>query len=251
MRIAMLSDIHGNPIAFDAVLEDLQTQGPIDEYWILGDHFNQGYDPIGAMERIFNLPSPRCVTGNTDRYAIHGGRRGPSLERIIKDPENMVNMLASVEQGNGWARGAVSAMGWYDWLKDLPFEQRTTLPDGTRLLGVHASLKSDEWVVIDTTTAAEAEDMFPNQADLVFAGHAHAESDKTLNGIRYITLGGIANPLTSDMRAKYAILEADESGYQVIFRHVAFDYEKVIEAIKAAQHPSEPWLLKFYQRTKA
>lgn len=249
MRIAMLSDIHGNPIAFDAVLEDLQTQGPIDEYWVLGDHFNQGYDPVGALERIFKLPVPRCVTGNTDRYAIYGGRRGPTLERIIKDPENMVNMLTSVEQGNGWARGAISATGWYDRIKNLPFKQRTTLPDGTRLLGVHASLKSDDWVVIETSTAEEAEDMFPNcKADLVFAGHAHAESDKTFNGVRYITLGGIANPLTSDMRAKYAILEADASGHQVLFRHVSFDYEKVVAAIKSAQHPSEPWLLKFYQR---
>ena len=249
MRIAMLSDIHGNPIALDAVLEDLKTQGPIDEHWILGDHFNQGYDPVGAIERIAKLPALRCVSGNTDRYAIHGGRRGPSLERIIKDPENMVNMLTSVEQGNGWARGAVTATGWFNWLKNMPFEQRLTLPDGTRLLGVHASLKSDEWVVIETTTAQEAEEIFPNhQADLVFAGHAHAESDKALSGTRYITLGGIANPLTPDMRAKYAILEADTSGYQITFRHVAFDYQQVVDAIKKAQHPSEPWLLKFYQR---
>jgi hypothetical protein len=73
------------------------------------------------------------------------------LERIIKDPEKMVNMLTSVEQGNGWARGAVTATGSYDWLKNMPIEQRTTLPDGTRLLGVHPSLVSDELVVMKDT----------------------------------------------------------------------------------------------------
>ncbi|MFT5365502.1 MAG: putative phosphodiesterase [Candidatus Latescibacterota bacterium] len=172
------------------------------------------------------------------------------MERIIKDPEKMVNMLTSVEQGNGWARGAVTATGSYDWLKNMPFEQRTTLPDGTRLLGVHASLVSDELVVMKDTTEKTATEIFPDiQADLVFAGHAHEESDVTLGSVRYITLGDVANPLTFDMRAKYAILEADASGYQVILRHVAFDYQQVVEAIKAAQPPSEPWLLKFYQRS--
>jgi len=105
-------------------------------------------------------------------------------------------------------------------------------------------------VLLKDTTEKTATEIFPDiQADLVFAGHAHEESDITLGSVRYITLGGVANPLTSDMRAKYAILEADESGYEVILRHVAFDYQQVVEAIKAVQHPSEPWLLKFYQRS--
>ena len=180
MRIAMISDMPENSIAFDAVLDDIRSQGGIDSYWILGDHFNQGYDPVGVMDRISKLPSPRCVSGNTDRYAIVGGRRGPSFERVIKDPR-LLNALVSVEQGNGWARGAISATGWFKWLKDLPFEQRMTLPDGTRLLGVHASLASDELVVVEDTTAKEAEKMFPDcQADVVFAGHAHLEPAQRL-----------------------------------------------------------------------
>lgn len=252
MRIAMLSDIHGNSIALDAVLEDIQLQGDIDEYWVLGDLFNQGYDPVGVVERLARLSPLRCVSGNTDRYSIVGGRRGPSFERLMANPD-LMQMLESAEQGNGWARGAVTATGWYEWLRDMPFEQRLTLPDGTRLLGVHASLMSDELVVVKgVTTEEEAAEMFPDcQADLVFAGHAHAESDVTFNGVRFITLGGIANSLTSDKRAKYAILEADESGYKVIRRPVEFDYASVIDAIKAAHHPSEPWLLKFYQRVSA
>ena len=84
---------------------------------------------------------------------------------------------------------------------------------------------------------------------MVFAGHAHLESNLTFSGVRYVTLGSIANPMTSDLRAKYAILDADESGYKIVRRHVEFDYQQVIEAIRAAHHPSEPWLLKFYQHS--
>ena len=250
MRFAMLSDIHANSIALDAVLDDIRSQGGVDSYWILGDHVNQGYDPVGVMDRLSKLPEIRCVAGNTDRYVVKGGRLGPSMERILADPEQRIKQLESVEQGNGWARGALATMGWFEWLRDLPFEQRTTLPDGTRLLGVHASLVSDELGFLHDTSAGELKGRFPDcQADLIFAGHTHKETDLTFNDVRYVTLGCIANPMDSDLRAKYSILEASETGYSVIRRRVEFDYPSVVDAIKAAHHPSEPWLLKFYQRS--
>jgi predicted phosphodiesterase len=246
MRIAMISDIHGNPVALDAVLADIESTGGVDEYWILGDHVNQGYDPVGVIERLAKLQPKKCISGNTDRYLVDGTRRGPSIERVLANPE-LMGRVVSAEQGSGWARGALTATGYYRWVCDLPFELRMTLPDGSRLLGVHASLETDEWVPIETTTAEEAAEYFPNvNADLVFSGHAHLESDHVFDGTRYITLGSVANSMNDDLRPKYAILEADESGYQVTRRRVELDYDQVVEAIKSAQHPSEPWLLKFY-----
>ncbi len=246
MRLAMLSDIHGNSMALDAVLDDIRAQGGVDGYWILGDHVNQGYDPVGVMGRLGQLSKTRCVWGNTDRYVVKGGRRGPSIERIEKDL-SLLSALVSVEQGNGWTRGALSATGWFEWLRDLPFVQRTVLPDGTRLLGVHASLVSDELGFVENTTPEELRQRFPDcQADLVFAGHTHEEADLSCDGVRYLTLGGVANPLTGDRRANYAILQADKSGYTVIRRRVDFDYDKLVEAIRATHHPSEQFLLKFY-----
>ena len=249
MRIALLSDIHGNSVAFDAVLGDIESQGGVDSYWILGDHANQGYDPVGVVERINNLPETRCVTGNTDRYVVKGGRRGPSLKRLLKD-HSLMAQLESVEQGNRWARGALTARGWFEWIRDLPFEQRMTLPDGTRLLGVHASLVNDVLGILEDSTEEELRAKFPDSlADLIFAGHTHAEADLTFSGVRYVTLGSIANSLTSDRRACYSILEATESGYEIIRRRVEFDYDQVMAGIKASHHPSQKWLLKFYQQT--
>lgn len=249
MRLAMLSDIHGNSIALDAVLDDIQSIGGVDEYWILGDHVNQGYDPAGVMARLDRLEPKRCVSGNTDRYLVDGSRRGPSVERVLANPE-LMDRVVSAEQGSGWARGVLTATGHYDWVRELQFEHRTTLPDGTRLLGVHASLASDEWVPIASTTAAEIADHFPGlDADLVFAGHAHLESDNTFDGVRFVTLGSVANSMNEDRRAKYAILEADAAGYKVTRRRVAFDYDRLVSEIRATRHPSEPWLLGFYLRT--
>ncbi|HEV2659453.1 MAG TPA: metallophosphoesterase, partial [Ktedonobacteraceae bacterium] len=80
MRIALLSDIHGNTLALDAVLADIAEQGEVDRYWILGDFSSLGYDPVGVLERITKLPNVSFVRGNHDRYTVTGERPGPTLE---------------------------------------------------------------------------------------------------------------------------------------------------------------------------
>jgi hypothetical protein len=77
MRIALLSDIHGNPIALDAVLDDVQDQGGVDAHWELGDLAAIGYDPVGVLERLVALPNVQFARGNTDRYLVTGERPPP------------------------------------------------------------------------------------------------------------------------------------------------------------------------------
>jgi 3',5'-cyclic AMP phosphodiesterase CpdA len=55
MRLAILSDIHGNPLALDAVLADIQSQGDVDAYWVLGDFAALGYDPVTPLEKVTAL----------------------------------------------------------------------------------------------------------------------------------------------------------------------------------------------------
>src|SRR5689334_761390 len=68
MRIAILSDIHGNSVALDAVLADITTQGPIAAYWVLGDLVAMGPDPVGVMQRLRALLNLQALRGNTDRW---------------------------------------------------------------------------------------------------------------------------------------------------------------------------------------
>ena len=92
-------------------------------------------------------------------YLGKGGRRGPFFECFMSEPA-LLNQLVSVEQGNGWARGALSAKGWFEWLRDLPTKQRIVLPDGTRVLGVHALLVSDRLGFLAETTDSELIERF-------------------------------------------------------------------------------------------
>jgi predicted phosphodiesterase len=85
MRLAILSDIHGNLAALDAVLTDIVRHGGADGYIVLGDLAAQGYAPSPTVERLAQLPNARFVRGNTDRCVVrrewsqgvvsHGHRR--------------------------------------------------------------------------------------------------------------------------------------------------------------------------------
>lgn len=86
MRLAIFSDIHGNPIALDAVLADIRARGGVDAYLVLGDLAAIGYDPVSVLERLVALPNVRFVRGNTDRYVVTDERPPPTLQDVRRNP---------------------------------------------------------------------------------------------------------------------------------------------------------------------
>ena len=245
MHIALLSDIHGNPIALDAVIADVQAQGGVDTYWILGDLAAIGHDPVGALERLVELPNVRLVRGNTDRYVVTGERPNPTFAAVGSDP-GLLPLLVDVAQSFAWTQGAITATGWLPWLAALPFEQRIVLPDGTRLLGVHASPGSDERGVHPGLSEAELRPLFAGcAADLVCVAHTHWPMDLHVGDVRVFNLGSISNPLPPDLRASYVILEADDAGYRVQHRHVDYDHQAVIAAAQQVRHPVAGYIKRY------
>src|SRR5680860_1177238 len=123
MRIAVLSDVHGFNLALEAVLADLDQQGPFDEIIAAGDHCAVGPAPAEALdrlvERVFTL-----LMGNTDLVLAEGAESEPS------DPE--------VEYGIGQL-----GQERLKFLAALPFSRRITPPAGASpdddLLVVHAT----------------------------------------------------------------------------------------------------------------
>src|SRR5215470_4767909 len=76
MRLAILSDIHGNLLALEAVLQDLEEAGGADKLWILGDLVAYGPRPAECLARIRDLKEAKVIAGNTDRYVFNGDRPG-------------------------------------------------------------------------------------------------------------------------------------------------------------------------------
>jgi len=245
MRIAVLSDIHGNSIALDAVLDDIADSGPVDEYWVLGDLVALGPDPVGVLDRLSATPNVKPIRGNTDRYVFACDRPPPSMEEAAADPGKL-RALVECAATFSWTQGVVTNAGWLDWLADLPLEIACELPDGTRALAVHSAPGRDDGIGIKAGLRDDELTLVLGdcEADLVLGGHHHQPLDMCANGCRAVNVGSVSNPQPPDLRASYVVVEADQTGYQVHFRRVDYDREAVIEQLTSLRHPAREWIIR-------
>jgi len=245
-RIAILADIHGNPIALDAVLDKIEAAGGVDAYWFLGDYAAIGFDPAGVMDRIVSLGNAVFVRGNTDRLAASLSEMDSWNAEVETDPE-MLPVLVQINRSFSWTAGAMAAAGRLQWLSELPLERRFTLPDGTRVLLVHASPGMDDGVGIHPRLSDEAlgELVAGAEADLIFIGHTHAPLDRQAAGVRVVNPGSIGNPVLPDAGAYYALLEAKPDGYELTLHEAKYDKVGSIAAAVSSKHPATEYIVSF------
>lgn len=249
MKLAILSDIHGNAIALDAVLADIEAQGGVDGYWVLGDIVSLGPDPAQVAARLDVLPGLEATYGNTDDYTRKIGLFPFPGREDVEEDISLLSLFEEVVSSFSWTRGAITATGWLDWLNALPLDARRTLPDGTRVLGVHAAPGTAHGDGIRPDYDAEqlSRAVAGCEADLVFVGHTHWYWDTVIDGVRVVNLGSVSNPLTPDMRASYVILEAGEDGYEVTRRRAAYDVAACMARIDEVAHPACGFMKSFFR----
>lgn len=244
MRIALLSDIHGNSVALNAVLTDIAGHGGVDAYWILGDLVALGPEPARTLDILSALPNAHFIRGNTDRYVCTGDRPSPSIEEAKSDPQ-LLTALVEVANTFAWTQGMVTADGWLPWLRDLPLEMRFVLPDGTRCLGVHASPGQDDGSGIGPDgEAAELTLSALSNADLICVGHTHLPFERRIQGIHVVNPGAVSLSLAKDKHASYALLHASAETYTVAHRSVPYDRDAVVEHLERIAHPGRGYLIK-------
>ncbi len=245
MRIALLSDIHGNAIALNAVRADIALKGGVDAYWVLGDLVALGPEPIQTLDILSSLPDVHFVRGNTDRYVCTGDRPSPSIGEAKSNP-HLLEALVEVANTFAWTQGMITAGGWLQWLQDLPLEMRVTLPDGTRFLGVHASPGQDDGsgISADKDSDAIVALLADSEPDLLCVGHTHSPWDSRLQGMHIVNPGAVSLSLTDDKSASYVLLNAQTNTYTVEHRRVPYDRGAVIDQLKRISHPGRGYLIK-------
>jgi diadenosine tetraphosphatase ApaH/serine/threonine PP2A family protein phosphatase len=161
-------------------------------------------------------------------------------EKALQDPALLPQVIEAARSFSS-TRGYLSASGWLDWLTNLPLEVRLTLPDGTRLLGVHASPGRDDGPGIQPQhTDDKLEQRLAGcEADLIMVGHTHVPLDRQVGSIH------VSNPVTPGLQATYVLLDADERGQRIQLRRVEYDREAAIKAIKQSGHPTPSFLIGF------
>lgn len=247
MRLAIFGDIHGNSIALDAVLSHIEADGGADGYVLLGDHAAMGPDPVGVLERLTQLRGTTFVRGNTDRYVVTGERPTWFNADRPRTADEVARMALEIDASLEWTQAAVAEAGWIPWLKALEPTSRLTLPDGTRLLAAHGSHHRDDDPRLgpNATDDALREILADAAADLVFVGHTHRATDRHLAPrLRLINPGSVSNPIPPepDVRAGYALLQADEQGHSVELRRVSYDYDGFGQHLRRVRHPAADFL---------
>lgn len=232
-------------MALENILEDAESVG-VEEYWFLGDYAAIGYDPVGVLERITKIENARFIHGNTERYLVTGELPWMRLDEAIKDLTD-ARTYVEVAQSFAWTTGAIGTTGWLSWFKRLPLDFRFTLPDGTRVLAVHAAPGTDDGHGISINTSDEelcalVENV---EAELILVGHTHLPFDRMARNIRIINPGSVSNPFPPDLRASYAVLEADKQGYTIHHRRVDYDRDAVIRAVREVNHPASNYIERF------
>jgi diadenosine tetraphosphatase ApaH/serine/threonine PP2A family protein phosphatase len=234
--IAILSDVHANLPALEAVLADIESQG-IRELLCLGDVVGYGAQPAECIELLRAKDFVTILRGNHDAYAA-----------CEVDPPNV---SPETLEGIRWTRARLSPEH-RDWLGALPLTWQ-----GQDYEAVHASLhRPDEWGYVLEPAAATQH--FAHQLKpLCFIGHSHqpkmlvegedrALDITSLESIRQdrkqiINVGSVGQPRDKDERACYLIYRRDR--LDVWWRRVAYDVSAAQSAIVAAGLP-----MKFAQR---
>ncbi len=248
MRIAVISDIHGNPIALDAVLADIEERGGVDEYWLLGDYAAIGPDPVATLARLDAIPNATTIRGNTDRYLVAGDGPWPREQDVAADP-SLRPRYNEVQASFEWTRAQLRAAGALDSLAGLPLEHRVDLPDGTRALLVHASPGTDDGPGLNPGETEDEQRALVRgcAADLLLVGHTHWAGRIDLDGLDIVAAGSVSNPIPPDLRASYALIEANPDGYEVQHRRVAYDLDAAIAATEASGHPATAWITAYFR----
>lgn len=243
MRVAVFSDIHGNAVALQAMIASARTAG-VDAFWVAGDLVANGPQPAEALKLLRSLPNLMAVRGNTDRYVLTGDLGGivPPIDRPNTRQE--VDALVAASAAHAWTRGCITVAGHYEWLAELPLELRCQLPDGTRVLLVHASPGRDDGpgLTAEASEAELAERGFADcDADLVLTGHTHLPADRTVAGVRLINVGSVSLPATR-RGATWTMIDADKAGYSIQHLEADYDLAAVRVALAATHHPTAAWL---------
>lgn len=244
MRIAVFSDIHGNDIALQASLLDIQTKGALDALWILGDLAAFGPAPVRSLDRLYHLSNTVIIAGNTDRFLFTGAQPAPTPLQAMQS-QKLMDIYTEVTRSCAWTQGALAISGWLPWLEALPKNKRVTLPDGTRVLLEHASPGHDDGPALypDLSTQQLRDVFIGHEADLIFVGHTHQVADVCIDGVHIVNTGSISNPFPPDLRATWVCLDCNTDGYSVTFHKVDYDHHAVMTELEKLRHPGRRFII--------
>jgi putative phosphoesterase len=227
MRIAVVSDIHGNRTAFTAVLADLRQAAP-DLVFHGGDLAQGGSHPAEIIDQIRSLEWPG-VQGNTDEvlWSLDG------LHDLFSKQPKLKSLLSVIEDQ------VATTCDWVgqeriEWLKSLP-----TLHRHESIAIVHASPDNLWRAPMQDATDAEFENVYGSlKSKIVVYGHIHRSHVRSLTNFTVANSGSVSLSYDGDPRAAYLLIDREN----VTIRRVEYDLDKAQQDLLSSGLPHAEWV---------
>jgi putative phosphoesterase len=231
MRIALISDIHGNRVALDAVLASLERQPP-DQIVCLGDVAATGPQPREVLAQVQALGCP-VVMGNADAFLLN-----PDLSQAGGVPQAVLDIdLWNVEQLGDEER---TFMHSFQPTVELPLDSDHSL------LCYHGSPRHFEDKILPATPVEALEEMLAGANGTVLAGgHTHEPMVRVFGQQLLVNPGSVGLPrvwegeeVWNPLWAEYAMLEISKGGeLSVELRRVPVDFNELKEMVDRSDMP--------------
>jgi putative phosphoesterase len=235
LRIAVISDIHGNQVALDAVLDDLHKRPAVDQIVIAGDLCLNGPRPKQVLNMLRELNYP-VIQGNVD------------YETVSEAPDKGAKKRSII----AWTRQEIGQEG-IDYLAALPHSYLVNNPNGEDALVVHANPLNQEDAIFPTSPDSTLEQLLGSLAPTIGAlafGHVHIAYVRRWRHLLLVDVGSCGLPRDEDIRASYGILIWQDESWQAEIYRVTYDIEKVIKQFKNSGMPNADKRIKILTEAK-
>jgi len=238
MRVAVLSDIHGNCIALDSALQDLD-RNPAEKLVCLGDAIQGGPQPAQVVARLRELGCP-VVMGNADAWLLRGVETGHEI--ISKERRRTLDAVRA------WSLAQLSVAD-RAFIELFQPTVELGLEAGRKLLCFHGTPESfDDILLPDTPQDAFSKFLGKYEADALTGGHTHVQYVRRLgaDGRLFFNPGSIGlayshhqpdENFRADPWAEYAVLTSEGERLTLEFRRVPYDVAPLIDLYRTSGRP--------------
>jgi len=228
MRIAVISDIHGNLFALEAVLADIATKGT-DQIVCLGDIASMGPQPRETVERLRSLEKCLVIQGNTDAWCD---------VKTFEDHVPRTERERKVIEIFRWGMERLSPEE-VEYLLRLPSRQEIALSGEDSALFVHGSPRRSNEAMLPTTPEEALKEMLDGvKARIIACGHTHWPMIRPCADKIVFNVGSVGWPGDGDPRAAYGFIIQDRGSFSLELRRVSYEVER---AVAEAIHQDMPW----------
>lgn len=228
MQIAVLSDIHANLHALQAVWHDLQAQVP-DQVYCLGDLVDYGAYPNEVVQFVRDHQIPTLMGNYDEGVGFDMNDCGCVYKEPAQEARGHLSLL--------WTRRHTMDEN-KSYLRSLPMQLRVG-ERKPRLLMVHGSPRRiNEYLYQDRPRATFERLARVAGAEVLLFGHTHLPYERTVAGTLFVNTGSVGKPKDGDPRAGYVLLQLGRRP-RVEFRRVEYDVEAAARAIRDSDLPGE------------